>query len=170
VDALRDLRGHRHDDRVPVPEAEAGEEGPLKLYTSRWSNRALEGADVVAVGISRGTPRLPVRYRYRRIRELEPDGWMLGLADDEKFERAYLRKLDRLGAERIEALLRTISEEEGGKDLALLCYERDPAECHRSMFSRWWRERTGEVVEELPGTGPTGPTAQPTLFDEGGEA
>ena len=121
----------------------------MKLYTSRWQNRALETAPFVAVGISRGVPRFPVRYRYRRFPDLYPDGWMFGIEDGARFERAYTRKLDRIGADRIGAALKKISDEEGGADLCLLCYEKDPAECHRSMFARWWQTRTGQAVEEL---------------------
>lgn len=139
----------------------------MKLYTSRWQNRALETLDVVPVGISRGTPKFPVRYRYRRLIELAPDGWMLGIEDDELFEWAYRAKLDRLGADRLARLLRGLSDEEGGKPLALLCYKADPAECHRGMFARWWRERTGQRVEELD-SWPAGQnrrgSAQDTLF------
>lgn len=125
----------------------------MRLYTSRWQNRALEKLDVVAVGISRGTPRFPVRYRYRRLPDLYPDGWMFGIEDDARFNEAYRKKLDRLGADRIAEGLARISREEGGADLALLCYEADPARCHRSAFASWWRERTGEVVEELQSRG-----------------
>lgn len=125
----------------------------MRLYTSRWSNRTLESSDVVAVGISRGTPRFRVGYRYRRLMDLAPDGWMLGIEDDARFERCYRRKLDRLGVEKVAGLLRAISDEEGGADLCLLCFEADPAECHRSMFSSWWTAKTGEAVEELPGAG-----------------
>ena len=125
----------------------------MKLWTSRWSNRALESSDVVAVGISRGVPRFRLGYRYRRLMDLAPDGWMLGIEDDAKFGKVYAAKLDRLGVARIAGLLRAISEEEDGADLCLLCFEADPAECHRSTFSSWWTAKTSEVVDELPDAG-----------------
>jgi hypothetical protein len=121
----------------------------VKLYTSRWQNRALETAPVVAVGISRGTPRFGVGYRYRRLMELAPDGWMLSIENDARFKRVYVAKLERLGIDRIGGLLRTISDEEGGKALALLCYEPDVADCHRGTFARWWEQQTGQEVPEL---------------------
>lgn len=150
-DAMPALRGHRAGASVPVPEAE--EEGVVKLWTSRWSNRTLESSDVVAVGISRGTPRFRLGYRYRRLRELEPDGWMLGIEDDQRFEKVYAAKLDRLGVDKVADLLKNLSDEEGGADLCLLCFEADPARCHRSMFARFWHDKTGEVVEELTSCG-----------------
>lgn len=121
----------------------------MRLYTSRWQNRDLEKMDVVPVGISRGTPKFPVRYRYRRLPDLYPDGWMFGIEDDARFNDAYRKKLDRIGVDRIAAQLERISREEGGRPLVLLCYEADPGQCHRSAFARWWFEQTGEVVEEL---------------------
>ena len=122
---------------------------------SRWQNRALETAPVVAVGISRGVPKFRVGYCYRRLPELYPDGWMFGIEDDVQFNEAYRRKLIRLGVDRIVAQIAKISAEEGGKALALLCYEADPARGHRSAFSSWWFEQTGQRVEELQSCGPS---------------
>ncbi len=34
--------------------------------------------------------------------------------------------------------------------LVLICWEADPARCHRSQFSSWLLETTGELVPELP--------------------
>src|SRR5215210_5542601 len=59
----------------------------VELYTSRWQNRALETAPFVAVGISRGAPKFRVGYRYRRLPDLYPDGWMLSIEDDAHFEK-----------------------------------------------------------------------------------
>ena len=121
----------------------------MRLYTSRWQNRALEKLYVVPVGISRGTPRFPVGYRYRRLPDLYPDGWMFGIEEDARFNEAYRKKLDRIGVDRIAEGLTRISREEGGRPLALLCYEASPSDCHRATFAAWWEERTGQEVPEL---------------------
>ena len=138
----------------------------MNLYTSRWQNREVEHLDLMPVGISRGVPKFPVRYRYRRIGELEPDGWMFSIKSDARFEEVYRRKLERFGAERIAELLRRVSDEEGGADLALLCYENVHAGevCHRRMFARWWQERTGQHIEELRGKDERRRAAQEALF------
>ncbi len=88
-------------------------------------------------------------YRYRRLPDLYPDSWMFSIKDDAKFNEAYRKKLERLGVDRIMEGLTKISVEEGGADLALLCFEADPKDCHRSQFARWWQQQTGQVVEEL---------------------
>jgi uncharacterized protein DUF488 len=121
----------------------------VELYTSRWQNGGLTRLSVVSVGISRGVPKFPVRYRYRQLPDLYPDGWMFGIEDDARFNEAYREKLDRIGVDRIAAQLERISREEGSRPLALLCYEVDPAQCHRSAFAEWWEARTGQAVPEL---------------------
>src|SRR5215207_238823 len=122
----------------------------VRLYTSRWANGELAWLPVVPVGISRGVPKFPVQYAYRRLPDLYPDGWMFGIKDDARFNEAYRKKLDRLGVERIAAQLERISEE-GRRPLVLLCFEADVADCHRGQFARWWEERTGQQVPELRG-------------------
>ena len=81
------------------------------------------------------------------LRELAPYG-AFHIEDDEAFEQVYRDRLDRAGVDRIEARLRAIAEQRPGVPLALCCFERDPADCHRSSFARWWLERTGERVPE----------------------
>ena len=45
-----------------------------------------------------------------------------------------------------------------GKDVVLLCYEDvrkgESDWCHRTIFADWWREKTGEVIPELPDPSP----------------
>jgi hypothetical protein len=106
----------------------------LRLYTSRWQNRALEKLDVVPVGISRGTPRFPVGYRYRRLPDLYPDRWMFGIEDDARFNEAYpgafsvdeLRARQQQLDEAKEAVLRELDHcEHRGEGLRKLVAYRD---------------------------------------------
>jgi uncharacterized protein YeaO (DUF488 family) len=86
---------------------------------------------------------------------LAPSKQTFALKSDEAFEATYLAELEEAGVAKVRDLLRRFSEEAGGRPLVLLCWERDRAECHRSMFARWWTERTGEDVEELQRCGPS---------------
>ena len=139
------------------------------LFTSYWSNPALRHTDAVKVSISRGQPKWTVGFEYRRAMLLAPSRQTFDLEDDADFEAAYLAELEEIGVQKITDLLKKISDEEGGRDLALLCYEADPADCHRSMFAHWWFEQTGQVVEELQrcGSSQAKPrrAAQERLFD-----
>jgi hypothetical protein len=66
-------------------------------------------------------------------------------------------KLNAIGAERIAAQLAAISKAEGGKSLAMLCFEDVTRErghrCHRTVASLWWLEQTGREIAELTDDG-----------------
>ena len=127
-----------------------------QLFTSYWANRALAEADAVKVSISRGQPTWPVGFRYRRVMLLAPSRETFALKDDAAFEASYLAGLEKIGVERIANLLAKIHVEEGSRPLVLLCFEADPADCHRATFARWWAARTRQAVKELGrGCGPS---------------
>jgi uncharacterized protein (DUF488 family) len=124
-----------------------------RLFTSYWANRALAEVDAVKVSISRGQPKWQVGFRYRRAMLLAPSRETFALRDDAAFEASYLADLEEIGANRIRDLLLKISVEEGSRPLVLLCFEADPCQCHRSMFSRWWAAKTDQRVDELRNCG-----------------
>ena len=124
------------------------------IYTSRFSNPELKSGNYTAVRISLGTPRWNVGYPVSgAIAELMPKG-LFGKFDNDKpaFEVEYRKRLDSFGVPRINELL--TAYERMGKDVVLLCYEDvrkgDSDWCHRTMFVKWWFEKTGRVIPELP--------------------
>ena len=107
-----------------------------------------------AIRISVGSPRWNVGYPISgAISELMPKG-LFGKYDDDKcgFEVEYRKRLDCFGVQHIREQLAIC--ERLGKDVVLLCYEDvrkgESDWCHRTMFAKWWFERTGEVIPELP--------------------
>ncbi|MFE0130191.1 hypothetical protein ACFWY6_01115 [Streptomyces sp. NPDC059037] len=122
----------------------------LTLFTNRFQEfRPSQG---VPVRITLGGVRFKLPYSLTHsVRELAPRREYLNAAKPE-FEKAYRADLDKLGPERVAALLRQIAEAEGDHRLVLLCFE-DLAKpglwCHRGVFATWWRERTGDEVREL---------------------
>jgi len=127
-----------------------------QMFTSYWSNRALAEVDAVKVSISRGQPKWPVGFQYRRAMLLAPSRATFALRDEAAFEVSYLASLEEIGVGRIANALTKISAEEGSRPLVLLCFEADPAGCHRATFARWWAARTGQEVKELGrGCGPS---------------
>lgn len=120
------------------------------LYVSRFSNPVLKSGDYTAVRISLGAPKWPVGYTIAgEIKELMPFG-LLQINDRDLYEKRYRKRLDRIGPDKIQEALDRFGVD---KPVVLLCYEdvRDPSQwCHRSMFSQWWLERTGEIADELP--------------------
>jgi hypothetical protein len=121
----------------------------VELFTSRWQNRDLAHLDCTPLGISRGLPRWKLPYRYRMMRSLAPSREAFAIEDAAEFERVYVAGLEEIGVERIVAEIGRISAEEGGRPLALLCYEEDPSQCHRGAFARWFCKKTGYRIREL---------------------
>jgi uncharacterized protein (DUF488 family) len=67
--------------------------------------------------------------------------------DYEKLWRIYDKHIKTLAAQ--EALGELVTLVMAGKRVALLCYERDPAQCHRSRIAALVKKRTRVKVEDL---------------------
>jgi hypothetical protein len=105
----------------------------MRLFTSRWSNKELAELECQPVSISRGRPRFGTGYRYKLMRELVPSHEAFGLDDPQEFERAYRAGLEEIGLDIILGRMVAINREAGGLPLVFLCYEVDPADCHRGI-------------------------------------
>lgn len=82
---------------------------------------------------------------------LAPYG-LRSIGDRAEFEAAYRARLERFGVDKIRRVLEAFACAANAEGVVLLCYEDldDPDQwCHRTMFSVWWREQTGEGVVEL---------------------
>lgn len=123
----------------------------MRLFTSYFANRALrQRTDLIQVAISRWSPRWSSTCD-EVLRCLAPSHELFERKPARaEFTRLYRHGLDRIGVGRIEAELEAVSRRHGGKDLVLLCYERDAATCHRSILSQWLLEETGWRMLELP--------------------
>ena len=60
------------------------------LFTSHWRNPELCVLDATIIGISRGTPRANLGFRYRLLRSLAPSRETFAIQDRRAFEAAYL--------------------------------------------------------------------------------
>ena len=114
------------------------------------------------VSISRGQPRWKLPFSYRRMDELAPDD-RVWYADDEEWRGLYRDQLDRIGPEAVLGRLAGIA---GGKPCVLLCYEKDPADCHRGVVVDYLLEHGEQIKKLKPGDLPLQPdNPQPSLFD-----
>lgn len=109
-----------------------------------FSKRALSDA-VIAVGIE-----------YRHERDLgSPKPMREQLHADKDYSRFFKSFASYLKSQR--SLLKSLAEElDGG--VALMCFERDAATCHRSIVARHLEHLTGLTtnhIEVASGTGPT---------------
>jgi Active DUF488-N3 subclade len=100
---------------------------------------------VVPVLTTVGTPRF-VSFPMVEWRTVAPYG-LLGIEDPAEFRRRYRHRLHRL-TPKVLAELRELCEAYAPLPLCLCCFERDPADCHRSILAEWLREK-GVRVQEL---------------------
>ena len=143
----------------------------MKIFTSYFGRKAmLEKAGIVPICIALWKPKW---YEGLQMIQVAPKAFML--KEDltrEQYIDCYKRYVtDRL---RVEDVVKTIEFLSGGKDAALLCYEKPGDFCHRHLLSQWMTEQSGLVVEEWEPTGvqpepvkvepKPKPVEEPTLF------
>lgn len=142
----------------------------MSIWTSRYSNKQLQNEGYYPVGISIGKPRFRTGYVIKeQCYSLAPKGYMLHM-EKEPYAKEYIKKLEDIGTEKIIQMIRRMDRvaKSVGEELVLLCFEdiRIPEDwCHRRLFADWWKEKTGEVIEELPD--PTPPKAKKKSKDDG---
>lgn len=136
----------------------------LTINTGRFSNPEVKRSTMVPVGIVRYFPRWPVGYVIvDNIAELAPTSAMLAMAKDGKgtpserakrFDLAYEKQLEKIGALQIMARLRQVAGHERG--IVLLCYEDvtdGVTRCHRRQLALWIEKKTGVKVPEIADAG-----------------
>lgn len=118
----------------------------MEIYTSYYGNiRKLRSNSIIPVGISLGIPKW---FTGHNLRYLAPTYKILQLATQEEYIPAYIKLLESMDMERFRFDLTVISEIEGVKDIALLCYEKPGDFCHRRIFADWMKEKTGYDIKE----------------------
>ena len=117
----------------------------MKIYTSYFSQmKALNNAGIVPINIALWPPKF---FRGISIMYLAPKRYMLsGKLTREQYIESYRR--DVLGRLNPVAVVREIERLSGGKDAALLCYEKPGEFCHRRLFAQWMLEETGLDIPE----------------------
>lgn len=124
----------------------------LNIYTSRYGNKNLINHNSIKVGISIGKPKFNTVYEVKeRILELAPEYDWLKLPYD-IYKKKYIDKLERIGVDMIIDILLYISQKYENKEITLLCFEdirKEGQWCHRTIFSEWFKEKTGININEL---------------------
>lgn len=131
----------------------------MQIATSRYQAHDLIVASGLApVATTVGTPKFPMRYDLAGACALIAPLGVFGRAlSDEEFEAGYRARLDRFDVDEIRAELVKLAGARPG--CVLLCFcDLAKSRCHRRMFARWWKKRTGEEVAELE------PESAPSLF------
>jgi hypothetical protein len=120
----------------------------VKLATSYYAG--FHTSMGVPIRTSVGTPKW-WRGELEAVRRLMPPYAALHIEDAAKFERLCVERLDRIDVEDLYERLESLSTRHGGRRLVLLCFERDPAECHRSILARWLTDHGFGPVPEVEG-------------------
>ena len=111
----------------------------------------------VPVRVTLGRPPRWFAYPHEHVSQLAPPPQVFHLADSDwqAFRRAYRHKLHRTTPQRLQRVFDDLSRKHGDRRLVLLCFEADPADCHRGLFAEWWHQQTQEHVPELRPSGET---------------
>ncbi len=117
--------------------------GAEVIYTSYYGRlRKLVEEGITPISVSRGKPGY---FEGESIDSLAPTWQMLRMGKED-YNREYARILERNDAKHI------AEEVIGPRDVALLCYERDPMDCHRRFIAAWLRDNGYPCEEWRPMT------------------
>lgn len=152
----------------------------IEIYTGYYANirKYLQGGCAL-VGISIGTPKwLGDASIITFLRKLAPAPYMLGIEDVAEYTRQFReRVLGRLDYGSTITDIERVALMAGKRKAVLLCFEKPPKFCHRSLVAEWINSHGERYVREYgyegEGGAPSGeqkkPAAvQPDLFAEAG--
>lgn len=116
----------------------------MKIYTSYFGNiKKLIQAGITPIGISQYPP---IWFGGVSMKELAPHSYMLSSTiGPEEYKRLFKTKI--LACLKRNVVVKKIEQISGGKDVALICFEKEPETCHRSLVAEWLNEG-GIKVEE----------------------
>lgn len=118
----------------------------MKIYTSYFGNlKRLGTQKIVPIGVALYTPKW---YQGPELKVLAPKGYMLAKdVTEQQYIQMYTSQvLARLNPR---AILQLIEQVSGGRDCALLCYEKPGDFCHRRLIAEWLQKTIGIQVDEF---------------------
>lgn len=118
----------------------------MKIYTTYFANIGKMPESIVPVSITVFPPKGYTGLQYKDLAPT-PDllrRWKLE-QDEEYYEKTFSEKvLNHCEAKKVFSDLQSLS---GGKDVALVCYEKPSDFCHRHLVARWLTESGFECIE-----------------------
>lgn len=118
----------------------------MRIFTSYFGRTALlQRSGIVPIGIALWLPRW---YSGKSMKSVDPTAYMVkGDITQDRYVELYNKEI--LGKLRVEEVVYEIERLSGGKDAALLCYEKPGDFCHRHLLADWLTRESGLVVEEF---------------------
>jgi len=115
----------------------------MEVYTSYFAKeRKLKEKGIVPIGIARFPPKF---FYGQHLLELAPRADMLRMSE-EQYDKEFMKILARLNPYQIYEKIKIIS---GGRDAALLCFEKSGDPCHRYMVADWLNKELGLNIKEF---------------------
>lgn len=118
----------------------------MKFYTSYFGKLGvLRQSGIVPICVARGIPKF---YGGAVEQSVAPSGWMLkdNVTRAQYIEAYFHHVLGRVNPVQFLKRCEAIS---GGRDVALLCYEKPADFCHRHLLAEWLQHETGIEVKEF---------------------
>jgi len=116
----------------------------MKIYTSYHAKaKDLVELGIQPISISVMFPRYS-KIKYPTYGILGPSKNMLGMSR-ENYYKIFNKRLSQLDPKDIYHDLARMAQ---GKDICLLCYEKDICDCHRGRVGEWLQEKLGIEVKE----------------------
>ena len=151
----------------------------IEIYTGYYANlRKYLAGGCVPIGISVGTPEyLKGNPIITFMRRLAPTYALLRVEDEGEYTRRYrVEVLGGLDYRSVVDEIRAKAAQAGKKKAILLCYEKPPKFCHRSLVAEWLnskgefyvREYGYEGVQCVPASQRPKEPEQPDLFEAAG--
>jgi uncharacterized protein (DUF488 family) len=131
----------------------------MEIYTSYFAKeKKLKVKSIVPIGIARFPPKF---FYGQNLFDLAPRPDMLRMSE-EQYDREFKKILARLNPQQIYEQIQKMS---GGRDVALLCFEKSGDPCHRYMVADWLNKELRLNIKEfdyVPKSKPEG--VQGSLF------
>ena len=119
----------------------------MRVFTTYFAKLRKLDNKITPVSIARYTPKW---YTGKTCKMLAPSAeTLMGYKDSgdwKIFQNKYLEELGRLDPNEVNDELKKLS---GSKDIALVCFEKEYFECHRSICAKWLNDSLGIRVREL---------------------
>ena len=117
----------------------------MKIFTSYHAKVSeLIEMGLTPISISVQFPRFS-KIKYASYKELGPTRAMLKMHWS-AYDKLFHEILSKLDPVKVYSHLTNLSQ---GKDIVLLCYEKDLNDCHRRMVAEWLEKKLQIKVEEI---------------------
>ena len=115
----------------------------MQIFTSYFGNmKQLEKADIVPIGIAIKPPRF---FKGVSLKNLAPRYEMIHWPED-RYTPEFKKILKYQDAKLVYNQLESSA---GGKNIALLCYEKPGEFCHRRLVAEWIEKELNIKVDEF---------------------